>query len=87
VKPAEAVDPIPQRLPFAGLLIAAIAGILFANGFTVSPVLPWIVLGCFLPFLACARPSIAALSVTFACFALMHAWEWNACPSRTLAGW
>jgi len=90
VKAAEVVSPFRQRLPFAGLLIAAVAGILFADRFFCTPIISWITLGCFLLFLGSlgsARRSIPSLAVTFAAFALIHGWSWTDSPSRKLAEW
>jgi len=90
VKAADVVSPFRQRLPFAGLLIAAIAGILFSDGLSVSPIISWIALGCFVFFLGCcgsAGRSIPALGITFAAFALIHGWNWNESPSRRIAEW
>jgi len=87
VKAAIVVSPFRQRLPFAGLLIAAMAGILFTDGFSGTPILSWITLGCFILFLGLVRRSIPALGITFASFALIHGWEWTESPSRRLAEW
>ena len=90
MKTADAVSPFRQRLPFAGLLLAAIAGILFSDSLSVSPIHSWIALGCFVLFLGCcgsAGRSIPALAITFAAFALIHGWDWNESPSRHIAEW
>lgn len=90
MKAREGVSLVRQRLPFAGLLIAAIAGILFADGLSGTPIISWIVLGCFvlfLGFLGSAARSIPALGITFAAFVLIHGWEWMGSPSRRLAEW
>lgn len=87
MKAADAVSPFRQRLPFAGLLLAAIAGILFSDGLSLSPIHSWITLGCFVLFLGWVRRSIPALAITFAAFALIHSWDWNASPSRRIAEW
>ena len=87
MKAGDAVSPFRQRLPFAGLLIAAASGILFAERFSCMPVVPWIILACFVIFLLSERRSIPALAVTFTAFALIHGWEWTEGPSRLLAGW
>jgi competence protein ComEC len=87
VKVADAVSPFRQRLPFAGLLVAAITGILFSDSLSGPPIIPWIVLGCFVLFLWSERRSIPALAVTFAAFALIHGWSWPDSPSRRLAEW
>ena len=90
MKAADDVSPLRQRLPFAGLLIAAIAGILFTEGLSGAPIVSCLSLGCFLLFLVSfgsARRSIPALFVTFSTFAVIHGWEWTESPSRRIAKW
>lgn len=87
MKAVDAVSPFSQRLPFAGLLVAAIAGILLSDSLPGPPIIPWIVLGCFVVFLWSGRCSIPSLTVTFAAFALIHGWNWTDSPSRRLAEW
>jgi competence protein ComEC len=87
VKVAEDASLFRLRLPFAGLLIAAIAGILFADNLSGTAIIAWIVLCCFILFLVLVHRPIPALGITFASFALIHGWEWTESPARRLAVW
>jgi len=76
-----------QRFPFAGLLGAALIGILLAD---LLPASGWLfgILGLIsLPLLAVARRGGLAVAVSLWAFAILHFWNWHDAPARRLAEW
>ena len=81
------VSLLRQRLPFGGLLFAAIVGILLAEWFGATTWLGVALLLLILPLLAVARRGGIAMAVTLATFAILHLWNWNEAPPRALGKW
>ena len=80
-----AVSPLLQRFPFAGILFAAIAGILLAEVCGGHALL----LACIVLGSGCALVRIRhggiCWAATVGVFALLHWWCWSDSPARTLA--
>jgi len=78
------LSPFGQRLPFAGLLLAAIGGILASDLLDSAPIISLGILLCGAIFFLFLRDSGATLAIVFAAFALVHSWNWQEAPSRLL---
>ena len=80
-----AVSPLLQRFPFAGILFAAIAGILLTEACGEYDLL----LACIVVGVGCVLVTIRrggiCWAVTMGVFALLHWWCWSDSPARALA--
>lgn len=84
------MKPVPlsrQRLPFTGLLTAAIAGILLASWLGWTWKLALVLSMAVLFLLAGMRRGSPALIATLLAFALLQTWQWSDAPARRLADW
>lgn len=81
------VSPLRQRFPFGGLLLSAIAGILLSECFGATWWLAGVVFLIALPLLIMAGRGGYSLAVALAAFAVLHLWNWNVAPARSLAEW
>jgi ComEC/Rec2-related protein len=77
--------PLRQRFPFAGILIAAIAGILLTEWLGDSRWIATILLLSWLILLPLRRQGSHCWVLTAACFALLQLWNWQEAPARRLA--
>ena len=81
------VSPLRQRFPFGGLLLAAITGILLGELLGST----WWLAGALFALagilLITVRHGGPCLALTVATFALIHLWDWNEAPARTLGEW
>jgi len=84
VSARRSVSPAGQRLPFAGLLLAATGGILSSDLLVSSPFVSLGIFLCCAAFFLFLRGTGATLAVVFATFALVHSWSWHEAPSRLL---
>lgn len=81
------VSPFRQRLPFGGLLLASITGILLSEWLGGTWWLAGALLLISLPLMIAGREGGLSLAVTIAAFALLHLWGWTDAPARTLGEW
>jgi len=79
------VSPLRQRFPFAGLLIAAISGILLASWLGQTW---WLIAALFfgaLLLVPLRKQGGLVWILTTAVFSLLQLWQWNEVPARKLA--
>lgn len=78
---------LSQRFPFAGLLLAAIVGILLSSWLGPSWMLLAAVGALSAPLLLLRRQGGVCWALTLGLFALMQLWSWGESPARKLAVW
>jgi ComEC/Rec2-related protein len=83
----QAASLLRQRLPFVGVLLAAIGGILLASALGGGGILIATLLGISIPLALFHRQGGVILAFTILCFSLLELWSWNEAPSRKLALW
>jgi ComEC/Rec2-related protein len=81
------VSILKQRFPFAGLLMAAIAGILLSSWLGSSWLLFIGLSAVSLPLLLFWRKGGLCWVLTLTIFALMQLWSWQESPASKLAAW
>lgn len=81
------VSLLRQRLPFGGLLLSAVTGILLSEWLGATWWLAATVCLISLPLLVITSRGGLAIALALAAFAVLHLWNWSDAPPRALSDW